>query len=180
MRYDERYEPYFESAGLLPFVLQFKRVPPVICHSALTALLDRWRSETHSFHLPYGEMTVTLEDFAMITGLPLHGQALTGRVDNKKWRQRVTALIGDCSSSLSLQGKTDNRTNGVPFKWLEEHRSGCPEDANEETVEQYARAYVWHFLSQVVFQIALVMLPPGCILTSSPTGKLSTVGGLLG
>lgn len=46
MLYDVRYEPYFERAGLLPFVLQFKRVPPSMCHSALTALVDRWRPET--------------------------------------------------------------------------------------------------------------------------------------
>ena len=122
-----------------------------MCHSALTALVDRWRPETHGFHLPCGELTVTLEDFAMITGLPIDGKALTGRVDSKNWRARVTALIGDCSASLSAQGRTDNRTNGVPFPWLQHHRSGCPEEANEETVEQYARAYVWHLLSQVVF-----------------------------
>lgn len=87
----------------------------------------------------------------MITALPIDGKALTGRVDNKNWRGRVTALIGDCSPSLNLRGKTDNRTNGVPFPWLEQHRSGCPADANEETMEQYARAYVWHLLSLVVF-----------------------------
>ena len=51
MLYDARYEPYFEIAGLLPFVLQFKRKPPKLNHTALTALVDRWRSETHSFHL---------------------------------------------------------------------------------------------------------------------------------
>ena len=89
-----------------------------MCHSALTALVGHWRPETHNFHLPYGELTVTLEDFAMITGLPIDGKALTGRVDSKNWRARVTALIGDCSTSLSDQGRTDNSTNGVPFPWL--------------------------------------------------------------
>ena len=70
MNYDNRYEPYYRRAGLLGFVLQFKRMPPTLVHTALTALVDRWRPETHSFHLPCGEMTVTLEDFAMITALP--------------------------------------------------------------------------------------------------------------
>ena len=65
--YDVRYEPYIRRLGLLPFVLQFKRHPPPVNHAALTALLDRWRPETHSFHLPCGEMTMTLEDMAMIT-----------------------------------------------------------------------------------------------------------------
>ena len=73
-----------------------------MCHSTLTALVDRWRPETHSFHLPCGGLAVTLEDFAMITRLPIDDKALTGRVDGKNWRVRVTALIGDCSPSLSL------------------------------------------------------------------------------
>ncbi|RVW53212.1 Serine/threonine-protein phosphatase 7 long form-like [Vitis vinifera] len=36
----------------------------------ITSLVERWRPETHTFHLPIGEMTVTLQDVAMILGLP--------------------------------------------------------------------------------------------------------------
>ena len=86
MAYDVRFEPYFEKVGLLLFVLQFKRAPPMINHSALTSLLDRWRPEMHTFHLPCGEMTVTLEDFAMIIALPLNSEPLTGRVEKSNWR----------------------------------------------------------------------------------------------
>jgi hypothetical protein len=62
-------------------------------------------------------MTVTLEDFAMITALPIQGQALTGRVDNNNWKERVTDLIGDCPATR------DNRTSGVSLKWLQDNRS---------------------------------------------------------
>ncbi|XBI16019.1 hypothetical protein VPH35_058343 [Triticum aestivum] len=95
MEYDERYAPFYRRARLLGFVLQFKRKPPTLVHSALTALIDRWRPETHSFHLPCGEMTVTLEDWGMIMGLPLEGHAPTGRLERKNWHDRAVALIGD-------------------------------------------------------------------------------------
>ena len=49
MEYDERYAPFFRRARLLGFVLQFKRKPPTLVHSALTALIDRWRPETTPF-----------------------------------------------------------------------------------------------------------------------------------
>jgi hypothetical protein len=39
----------------------------------LSAWVDRWRLETHTFHLPIGEVTVTLQDIAMLFGLPLDG-----------------------------------------------------------------------------------------------------------
>ena len=45
----------------------------------------------------------------------------------------------------------DNRSSGVPFKWLRENRSGCPQGVDNETVEQYVRAYLWYLLSQVLF-----------------------------
>ena len=39
--------------------------------SLLTALVDRLRPETHTFHLPCGEMTPTLQDVAYLLGLPI-------------------------------------------------------------------------------------------------------------
>ncbi|XBI10041.1 hypothetical protein VPH35_137437 [Triticum aestivum] len=145
MQYDERYTPYFRRARMLGFVLQFKRQPPTLVHSALTSLIDRWRPETHSFHLTCGEMTVTLEDFGLITAMPIEGHALTGRVERANWQQRVIALIDD---RPPMKG---NKTSGVWLKWLLENRSVCPQDADERTVEQYARAYLWYLLTEVVF-----------------------------
>ena len=145
MEYDDQYAPFFRRARLLGFVLQFKHKPSTLVHSALTALIDRWRPETHIFHLPCGEMTVTLEDWAMITALPLEGRPLTGRVERANWPERVVSLIGDCPAAKS------NRTSGIPLSWLLEHRSKCPEDAEPRVVEQYARAYLWYILTEVVF-----------------------------
>jgi hypothetical protein len=45
----------------------------------LTGLVDRWRPETHTFYLPFGEMTVTLKDVAMLTGLPISGRPVVFR-----------------------------------------------------------------------------------------------------
>ncbi|KAK1670646.1 hypothetical protein QYE76_058805 [Lolium multiflorum] len=44
--------------------------------AALTALVDRWRPETHTFHFRAGEMTPTLQDVSMIIGLPIQGETL--------------------------------------------------------------------------------------------------------
>ena len=79
---------------LLQFVLNFKGTPPWLDSTAITAHTDCWRPETHSFHLALGEMTVTLEDIAMISGLPIEGRALTGKVKSEGWRQRVAGLVG--------------------------------------------------------------------------------------
>ncbi|MQM20741.1 hypothetical protein Taro_053768 [Colocasia esculenta] len=40
----------------------------------LTALTDRWRPETNTFHFPHGEMTITLQDVSCILGLRIDGE----------------------------------------------------------------------------------------------------------
>ena len=47
-------------------------IPAINFDSALiAALVERWRRETNTFHLPSGEMTITLEDVALLLGLAI-------------------------------------------------------------------------------------------------------------
>jgi hypothetical protein len=46
----------------------------------IAAFIDRWRPETHTFHFPVGEMTLSLKDATMLGGLPCAGQAM-GPID---------------------------------------------------------------------------------------------------
>ncbi|CAI0559461.1 unnamed protein product [Linum tenue] len=45
-------------------------------NNLLTTMVERWRKETHTFHLLEGEMTITLKDVAMLTELPIDGDAI--------------------------------------------------------------------------------------------------------
>uniref|UniRef100_K3XRI6 Zinc finger PMZ-type domain-containing protein n=1 Tax=Setaria italica TaxID=4555 RepID=K3XRI6_SETIT len=63
-----------ERAGFLDLAVQVVGGLPPMDGPLLTLMVDRWRSETHTFHLLFGEMTITMQDVAMILGLPLDGQ----------------------------------------------------------------------------------------------------------
>ena len=73
MVYDERYTPLLKLANLATITRVCCWGTPPFNPAALMALIDRWRPETHSFHLPCGEMTVTLKDVAMILGVKIQG-----------------------------------------------------------------------------------------------------------
>ncbi|XBI00855.1 hypothetical protein VPH35_129769 [Triticum aestivum] len=93
MPYDERYTPYIKQAGLLLWILLVSRSMLNLNAPLVSALVDRWRPETHSFHLRTGEMTMTLEDVSLITGLAIDRMPLCMSTDSDGWREQMIALI---------------------------------------------------------------------------------------
>ena len=46
-------------------------------HALLMTLCEKWHTETSSFHLPVGEMTITLDGVACLLHIPIEGQMLS-------------------------------------------------------------------------------------------------------
>ena len=58
----------------------FLRIPAIHRHyNFFRALAGRWRFETHTFHFPFGEMTILPEHWALLTGLSFGGEPIVGK-----------------------------------------------------------------------------------------------------
>jgi Plant mobile domain len=82
-----------EGGNVLP--LDRERTKLHLDRSLLTALVDRWRPETHTFHLPCGEMAPTLQDVAFLLGLPIIGDAVGPRVIPSTWMDDLEARFAN-------------------------------------------------------------------------------------
>ena len=68
--------------------------------SLLSALVDRWRPETHTFHLPCGELAPTLQDVAMLLGLPITGDAVGPRVVPSTWLEDLEECFAGVATTI--------------------------------------------------------------------------------
>ncbi|XP_028073290.1 serine/threonine-protein phosphatase 7 long form homolog [Camellia sinensis] len=117
-------------------------------HPLITALVERWRTETHTFHFPTGEATVTLQDVSVLYGLRIDGRAVTGldpSLTTEQWIALCAELLGVAPTLADLQA------GRVRVRWLSEHFQGdFPDDAADELVQQHARAYILWLIGGVL------------------------------
>ncbi|QHO00901.1 uncharacterized protein DS421_13g410310 [Arachis hypogaea] len=152
MRLDDRYVPYLQMAGLYHLARLNDRWFR-LDEALVSAFVERWRPETHTFHMPFGECTITLQDVAYQLGLPVDGHYVSGCLSEFHiyiegghpawvWFQELLGVIPPPSQVQKY---------AVNCSWFQETFGECPEDADEETVRRYARAYIMMLLGTQLF-----------------------------
>nr|XP_023871644.1 serine/threonine-protein phosphatase 7 long form homolog [Quercus suber] len=98
-----------------------------IDHGLITALVERWRPETHTFHMPHGEVNITLQDVEVLLGLLVDGEAIIGST-RKIWTERI--LIS---------------------RLLEQVVGPLPANTEEDDLHKYTRCYILALLGDTIF-----------------------------
>ena len=110
----------------------------------ITCLFERWRPETHTFHLPVREMTITLQDVAIILGLHIDGPIVTGTCvfDVAKFYKELLSvtLLAD-----ALRGSS------ISIRWLCDQLSIEAPDADEVTLERSACCFILALMESFLF-----------------------------
>ncbi|XP_050255009.1 protein MAIN-LIKE 1-like [Quercus robur] len=121
-----------------------------IDHCLISALVERWQPETHTFHLPHSEMSITLQDVEVIFGLPIDGEVLVGltAVVDGDWRQLCLELLG---FTLANDNKTLVGQRILISCLVDAIAAPLPHDVTEIQIHQYARCYILALLGDKLF-----------------------------
>nr|XP_004506523.1 protein MAIN-LIKE 1-like [Cicer arietinum] len=85
----------------------------------ISAFAERWHTETSSFHLPFGEMTITLDNVMSILSIPCYGEFFTPPANVNEDLAIVAAveLLGVDYDKAVIETRT-NRGASYSFEWL--------------------------------------------------------------
>ncbi|XP_078151244.1 serine/threonine-protein phosphatase 7 long form homolog [Carex rostrata] len=153
--YHAAYAPFLIRLGLYQIaVMPHKKIDAALIHG----LVERWRPETHTFHLPFGEMTFTLEDVSCLWGLPITGVPVTGTADGRNAKGRLFELLGikehEQSDLLKKWGSERNeRSMELTFlkSKFRERFEKLPVERDEQTLKWYVRAYILDLMSSSLY-----------------------------
>ncbi|MFQ6661406.1 hypothetical protein Gotur_029582 [Gossypium turneri] len=133
--------PYLEQAGFgsAALIQTFD-----LRYDLLSALVERWRPETHTFHFPCGECTVTLEDVALQLGLPINGSPVTGVTSFTDLTALCYQLIGDSPND------DESNFTSLKFTWLKAKFRRLSANVTEGELMYAAQTYIMHILGGVL------------------------------
>ena len=146
---DPRIIQYIDAAGLTGL---FKVPDMEVNHALITALVERWRPETHTFHLPYGEMGITLQDIEVMLGIPVDGLPVTGRT-NLIWSEVCRDLLGhEPPPVIPNSNKSTFAGARIKYNWLDEQFAApLAADASDEVMQQHARYHLVVWMGALLF-----------------------------
>ncbi|QHO08005.1 uncharacterized protein DS421_14g468720 [Arachis hypogaea] len=142
-QYNERVEDHLRITGFY----HASQIGIVQCQKALVnALIERWHPETHTFHLPIGECAVTLEDVALILGLPTDGLPVT-----RMTMSSFEALEAECLIQFGVAPpKSDCRGSCIKLTWLRNLKENL-QLIDDISIQRYVRCHIMLLIGTILF-----------------------------
>ncbi|XP_027338115.1 serine/threonine-protein phosphatase 7 long form homolog [Abrus precatorius] len=121
-------------------VAQLTSIP--IDRQLITALVERWRPETHTFHMPPGECAITLQDIAIQMGLRIDGRPVIVSTGGDR-AQIVEDLLGIRPLNSTFMGSS------LKLTLLDEHFSHVGlHNQNPIQLTHFAKAYILRLIGE--------------------------------
>ncbi|XP_057435117.1 protein MAIN-LIKE 1-like [Lotus japonicus] len=142
---DDMVKGRVEAAGLLPFLTcNF----PSVDKTMLTAFVERWQPETSSFHMPFGEMTITLDDVSYLLHILVKGKFFTLPVLTRE--EAATILHKQLGVTQAAAEEEIRKSLGpyARYTWL---LKVAEDMAKEGKTKKAARAFLLRLVGMTIF-----------------------------
>jgi len=138
----------------------------------IRGLCERWHTETSSFHLPVGKMTITLDDVHNFLHIPIHGRMLDHdeAMDRDRSIDFMTRLLGmsDADVRAEVRNESAGHSSYPALKRVyEEHLTKArrlEEPQTREERQERTRRRVWCVRSFLLYLV-------GCALFTNKTNR---------
>ncbi|XP_029150429.1 protein MAIN-LIKE 2-like [Arachis hypogaea] len=144
---DERIVSYLQMTSLYHLTrlneTWFRLDEPLV-----NAFVERWHPEMHTFHMSFGEYTITLQDVAYQLGLPIVRQYVM-----PDGEQLGVSPHANCNDKFTMR-----------CSWMQDTFGEIPDGADDATIRRYARAYIVMLLGTLLFSdksVITVHMPRG-------------------
>ncbi|RYR40833.1 hypothetical protein Ahy_A09g046577 [Arachis hypogaea] len=116
-----------------------------------SALIERWRPEFHTFHLPCGEMNITLRDVAYQLELRIDGDPVSGCIGGWEQHHQGWTIEELCKQIMGVVlGPEDRQSQTkwtVKLTWFQNTVCGeLEQDVTEERLMRYTRGYIMQLI----------------------------------
>lgn len=118
----------------------------------VSGFVERWQLKTNTFHMPFGEMTITLDDVASIIGIPVTGWTVS--YNDRMAYNEAQVLLVDALGVESIEAHDELiqvQGQSVRLEWLWEMFGGISDDDGQEMVDCAVKAYLMYLLGCTLF-----------------------------
>ncbi|XP_057515030.1 serine/threonine-protein phosphatase 7 long form homolog [Actinidia eriantha] len=176
--YDRELDPRVLQYVLRAGFYGVHRLGPIrLDHALITAFVERWRPETHTFHLPIGEASITLQDVAILLGLPIDGAPIT----HPQTFVTVQECQDICMQAFGVIPPAEDIDSGrLRMSWLRRTFDVLPEHADDVSVQRHARAYILRLIGGACsWGSAVLAMLYRSMCRATKIGQRQIVGALL-
>ncbi|KAF7820724.1 serine/threonine-protein phosphatase 7 long form-like protein [Senna tora] len=112
-------------------------------HALISALVERWRPETHSFHMPMGECTITLQDTARRGNIAPPASQLKGSRVNMTWFDERFSQVPENATPVQLEQFAAHLLCVLAYLYQSLCRSTDYKEANIEVCMHLLTVWAW-------------------------------------
>ncbi|KAM0058869.1 putative protein-serine/threonine phosphatase [Helianthus debilis subsp. tardiflorus] len=117
----------------------------------ISTLVERWQPETDTFHMPFGEVTITLQDVEVLWGLKVDGFEVCGNDESYTESQIKEKFYSLTGIFLEDRAVLNNKKINMPYVLNALKSTVFPENSTDHECLQRARTIIYLLIGSHLF-----------------------------